>query len=93
MNAKVWLFALGALGNMAHGADPVTPAERALCQGPYPVLLMTDLECRLYIQRLGAAEQAGNLLARSSVAGEHDALLRERAEACPCVPGGLPGGC
>lgn len=66
-------------------ASPSRAAERELCQMEFPVMLMTDGECRAYLKQRNA------FIKRRDMAGLQllDAYMRdeliERAAACPCA--------
>lgn len=60
-------------------------ADEALCRGSYPVLLMTEQECRLYVRQVRDLQQAGRVDALAALQQQHFAQLRERAAICPCM--------
>lgn len=87
--SSVFAILLLPVGVQAQAA----PDDRALCQGDYPVVLMTERECSQYVSRLRAAQQGGDTRAQSALVVEHDALLNERATACRCVVAAVAGDC
>ena len=68
----------------ATGVLAAEPGE-ALCRGGYPVTLMTDRECRLYIQQVQALRSTGQVQALANLQQQHAEQLKERAAACPCM--------
>lgn len=56
----------------------------AICQGDYPMLLMTQKECRSYLRALRAAKARADQLAVLDLQEWHAQLLIERSQACPC---------
>jgi hypothetical protein len=65
----------------AHAAE----AEEALCRGSYPVLLMTEQECRSYISKVKALQSTGQVSALANLQQQHAEQLDERAAICPCA--------
>jgi hypothetical protein len=65
----------------AHAAE----SEEALCRGTYPVLLMTEQECRSYILQVKALQSAGQEHALATLQQHHTEQLGERAAICPCI--------
>jgi hypothetical protein len=87
-NMKTGLLAVGGmflagLTSMTevHAAEP----DEALCRGPYPVMLMTERECRLYLDEVQALRSRGRLEKLAVVQQQHAEQLNERAAACSCV--------
>lgn len=70
----------------APGLQAAEPDE-ALCRGSYPVMLMTDVECRLYIRQVQALRAQGRTRALAALQRQHDEQLRERAAICLCLEG------
>lgn len=85
MKALTWIAVLLGMAGGACAAEPVTGQERALCQGNYPVLLMTELECRGYVERRRLLQGQNDTGARIALELQHDRLLSERAAACACA--------
>lgn len=86
MNTLERVLAASCLAVSTTGAAAQTTAqESALCRGGYPVLLMTDLECTLYLRRVHALRAAGQSESLQRLQRQHAELLRERAAACPCA--------
>jgi hypothetical protein len=85
---KIGLLAVG--GMFLAGLTSVTEAraaepDEALCRGPYPVMLMTERECRLYVDEVQALRSQGRLQKLAAVQQQHAGQLNERAAACLCV--------
>ncbi|MCA1977750.1 MAG: hypothetical protein LDL19_00795 [Thiobacillus sp.] len=85
MNARIWIAALMAIAGGASAAEAVSSRDRALCQGNYSVMLMTEVECRQYAQRLRQLQGQKNSDAQLALQFEHDRLLSERAASCACA--------
>ena len=62
--------------------------DEALCRGPYPVMLMTERECRLYVDEVQALRSQGRFQQLAAVQQQHAEQLKERAAACSCVEQG-----
>lgn len=92
MKALVSLLAVFALSGNVSAQGPAVPDDRALCQGDYPVLLMTERECSHYASQMRALTQGGDAGALAALVVEHDVLLSERASACPCITAGAAAG-
>jgi len=60
-------------------------SDEALCRGDYPVMLMTELECRLYASQVKTLRSQGQTRALASLQQQHAEQLRERAAICPCM--------
>jgi hypothetical protein len=84
MNTLERILAASCLAVSTNGAV-AEAAEPELCRGGYPVLLMTDLECTVYLQRVHAVRAAGQRELLLRLQHQHAELLRERAAACPCA--------
>lgn len=85
MNAGVMGMGMMLAAGLALADGKVaTPDERA-CQGAQPVMLMTPLECRTYVQQLHRLEAQGKSETLAELKRQHERLLEERATACPCV--------
>jgi hypothetical protein len=63
----------------------VSASDRELCQGGYPVMLMTDTECRIYLATRTALQKSGDTVAAQLLDAHIRDQLAERAEACPCA--------
>ena len=59
--------------------------DEALCRGSYPVLLMTEQECRAYTRQVMALKSAGQLSALATLQQQHALQLDARAATCPCM--------
>lgn len=59
---------------------------KAICQGDYPMLLMTAKECRGYLRELRTAQAKSDHMAALDLQEWHTELLIERSQACPCRP-------
>lgn len=59
-------------------------SAQAQCQGGYPMLLLTPLECRTYLGKLKAAQARADHMTVLELQEWHTALLIERSQACPC---------
>ena len=59
--------------------------DEALCRGPYPVMLMTDRECRLYLDEVKTLRSKGQFQKLATLQRQHAEQLNERAAACPCM--------
>ena len=62
-----------------------TDSDKSLCRGPYPIMLMTDRECRLYLDEVKALRSKGQLKKLAILQQQHAEQLNERAVACPCM--------
>jgi len=62
-----------------------TDSDKSLCRGPYPIMLMTDKECRLYLDEVKALRSKGQLKKLAILQQQHAEQLNERAVACPCM--------
>ena len=60
-------------------------SDEALCRGDYPVLLMTEQECRTYAAKVRTLRSAGQSGALSALKLRHAEQLSERAAVCPCM--------
>lgn len=84
---KTGFLAAGLL--LLAGVLPIAGAQaasggKAICQGGYPMLLMTPKECRAYLRALSAAKARADRLAVLDLQEWHAQLLIERSQACPC---------
>jgi photosystem II stability/assembly factor-like uncharacterized protein len=66
-------------------AAQATGGDEALCRGSYPVLLMTEQECRSYARQVMTLQSAGQLSALATLQQQHALQLDKRAASCPCV--------
>jgi len=66
------------------GLQAASP-EEALCRGDYPVMLMTDFECRQHVRQVKLLRAKGQTQALQALQQQHAELLRERAAVCPCM--------
>lgn len=86
----VLIFLAAMTGSpVLQAADP----DAAMCRGDYPVLLMTEQECRQHIRSVESLRTSGQFKALESLRRQHAELLRERAAACLCIdnaPDALP---
>lgn len=78
-NVIVLVGAMAPPGLQAAGSD------EALCRGDYPVMLMTELECRLYARQVETLRSQGQIRALANLQQQHAEQLRERAAICPCM--------
>lgn len=62
-------------------------SDEALCRGGYAFTLMTPAECRSYVREVKSLRARGEARALDELTRQHEALLRERAAACPCIDG------
>jgi hypothetical protein len=62
-----------------------TEPDKSLCRGPYPIMLMTDGECRLYLDEVKVLRSKGQLRKLAILQQQHTEQLNERAVACPCM--------
>jgi hypothetical protein len=74
---------MGSLVPAAGAQAAVT--DETLCRGAYPVLLMTEQECRSYIQQVKALQATGQANALETLKQHHAEQLDERAAICPCM--------
>ena len=72
-------------GLMSTGVVTATEPNQALCRGPYPVMLMTARECRLYVDEVQALRSQGRFQKLAAVQQQHAEQLNERAAACSCA--------
>ena len=73
------VFSLPATAGHAAGND------EALCRGNYPILLMTEQECRAYVGQIRTLASKGQTNALSALQLQHAEQLSERAAICPCM--------
>ena len=73
----------------AHAAG----AEEALCRGTYPVLLMTEQECRSYIRQVKALQSTGQVHRVGKLAAASRRAIGERAAICPMHKTQTPSRC
>jgi len=66
-------------------AAQATGGDEALCRGSYPVLLMTEQECRAYTRQVMALKSAGKVSALATLQQQHALQMDERAAICPCM--------
>ena len=59
--------------------------DEALCRGPYAVMLMTERECRRYVDEVQALRSQGRSQKLAAVQQQHAEQLNERAAACSCA--------
>lgn len=59
--------------------------DEAACRGNYPVLLMTEQECRAYVRQVKVLEQSGQRNALTALKLQHAEQLSARAAVCPCI--------
>jgi len=85
MKAGVWVAVMLCTAGLATAAEPAASPEGLLCRGAYPVLLMTEMECRLYAQQVRLLQTQGNTKALAVLKQQHDRLMAERATTCPCA--------
>lgn len=62
-----------------------TGPDIALCRGDYPVLLLTDQECRSYSAQVRSLRARGEGVRLAQLRQQHAAQLKERAAICPCA--------
>lgn len=86
MKAGVWLAGLLCAASVASAAETAGNSDAQLCRGAYPVMLMTDMECRLYLQQKRLLQAQGNARALVLLKQQHDSLMADRAARCPCAP-------
>ena len=72
-------------GLMSTGVVTAAEPDQALCRGPYPVMLMTDRECRLYLDEVKTLRSKGQFQKLATLQRQHAEQLNERAAACPCL--------
>lgn len=85
MNTAVTGAILLLASGGAFAAGTADSGETRVCQGPYPVLLMTAGECRAYVRQMRFLETQGQAAKLAEWKRQHDRLLEERARACPCA--------
>lgn len=85
MKAYVWIAGMMCIAGLASAAEPAGAPDAPVCRGSYPVLLMTEMECRLYSHQVQLLQARGNHEALAALKVQHDKLLGERAAACPCA--------
>ena len=62
-----------------------TEPDEDLCRGSYPVMLVTERECRLYLDEVQALRSQGQLQDLATLRQQHADQLNERAAACLCI--------
>jgi hypothetical protein len=60
-------------------------ADRELCQAGYPVMLMTENECKAYLVIRTRLQGSGDVAALQLLDSRMQDQLMERAAACPCA--------
>jgi hypothetical protein len=76
--------------NMPIADAQASEPDLALCRGAYPVMLMTEQECRLYIRQVQTLQSQGQIQALATLQQQHAEQLSERAAICPCMMGREP---
>ena len=88
VETKIERLAAGVMfltGLMSTAEALATEPDQALCRGPYPIMLMTDGECRLYLDEVKALRSKGQFQKLAILQQRHTEQLNERAVACPCM--------
>ena len=57
------------------------------CRGGYSYLLVTEGECKAYLEQHRLLELRKDLEALKNLEADYAILLKERSEACPCLKG------
>jgi hypothetical protein len=55
------------------------------CRGGYDYLLVTEGECKSYLQQHRLLEQRKDSEALKNLEADYAIMLKERSEACPCL--------
>jgi hypothetical protein len=55
------------------------------CRGGYSYLLVTEGECKTYLEQHHLLEQRKDLEALKNLEADYAIMLKERSEACPCL--------
>jgi hypothetical protein len=55
------------------------------CRGGYSYLLVTEGECKTYLEQHRLLEQRKDLEALKNLEADYAIMLKERSEACPCL--------
>lgn len=84
MSKRYWKGMAWGMAIMSGGAHAAA-LDEALCRGEYPVMLMTEAECRAHVRHVETLQARGDGRTLLKVQQEHARLLNERAEACRCV--------
>lgn len=85
MKAGIWMAGMLCVADMAVAAPPADSPDSVLCRGTTPVMLMTEMECRVYAERFHRLQAQGDVRALEMLRQEHDGLMAERAATCPCA--------
>jgi hypothetical protein len=68
-------------GNMAQAGGIDTDA----CRGGYSYLLVTEGECKAYLDQHSVFEQRKDIEALKNLEADYAIMLKERSESCPCM--------
>lgn len=60
-------------------------SDRELCQGGHPVMLMTETECQIYLDKRKSLQKIGDLAALRRLDTHMQNELIDRSIACPCA--------
>jgi hypothetical protein len=55
------------------------------CRGGYSYLLVTETECKTYLEQHRLLEQRKEVEALKNLEADYAIMLKERSEACPCL--------
>jgi hypothetical protein len=55
------------------------------CRGGYNLLLVTEGECKAYLDQRHLLEQRKDVEALKNLEADYAILLKERSEVCPCI--------
>jgi hypothetical protein len=89
VNSSRLLTAIAMAGlPFAHGA-PAGGLDTDACRGGYNFLLVTEGECKAYLEQRHQLEQRKDAEALKALEADYAILLKERSEVCPCMAGSL----
>jgi hypothetical protein len=66
-------------------AGQAMASDRELCQAGFPVMLMTETECQIYLDKRKSLQQTGDLASLRQLDAQLRDQLIDRSVACPCA--------
>lgn len=66
-------------------AGQAMASDRGLCQAGFPVMLMTETECQLYLDKRKSLQKKGDLAGLRQLDAHMRNDLIDRFVACPCA--------
>lgn len=66
-------------------AGQAMASDRELCQAGFPVMLMTETECQIYLDKRKSLQKMGDLAGLRQLDAHLRDELIDRSVACPCA--------